>query len=150
MQFNRRWLLPSLAVLLTVTAGCASDSRWQRGRFERIQAEARAQNKLTFVYFRAWHSVQCTHFEDEVLAQIPVRNATADMVCVRYEHDVAAARRLAQSWGITRVPAYAILDPSGTLLVAESGEISADSLLAELARARRSIAPSVQPTSSSP
>ena len=90
------------------------------------------------------------HFEEQVLKQTPVRSATADMVCVRREYDVRANRKLATNWVITSVPAYAILDPAGTLLATEAGKITAESLLAAIEQAKSRVASTTPHPSSSP
>lgn len=118
--------------------GCQPGIAWRLARFEDGFAEAQAAGKLTFVYFRNWYSVDCTTFEEQVLKQPTVLQATADLVCVPLEYDVD--RSLAEKWGISRVPAFAIVGPAGTVFETASGQITADDVVNAIGRARQRLA----------
>jgi hypothetical protein len=131
----------SLALAFTVVAcsfllaGCQQGLRWRLGRYEDASADAKAQHKLLFVYFRNWYLVECTTFEEQVLAKPSVVAATAPMICVPLEFDVSVDRRLAWGWGIRQAPAFAIVDPAGHVLERGSNPITEESLLAAIERA---------------
>lgn len=97
---------------------------------------ARAQGRLTLVYFRSWALVECTDFEDHILKSKPVLEATAEMYCVVLEF--APDAELAQKWGLTAPPAVAILDPRGNVLARVQGRISRAALLGAITEAKQS------------
>lgn len=141
MQIQRRWLVVWVVSLLL--SGCTPGIHWRLGPYQDAYLNARAQNRLTFAYFRNWYSVECTNFEENVLKQPAVLDATADMICVPLEYNID--RSLAQGWGIEKVPAFAIVDPAGMVYESGSGEITLDGLLAMLEQARQRFAPQTQP-----
>ena len=120
--------------------GCQPAIGWRFGVYDDVAAEAKTQRKPLFVYFRNWYSVECTNFEEHVLSARAVRDAVNSMVCVPLEYDVAADRRLAESWGIKAVPAFAIVAADGQVLETGSGALTAEALLAALQRAQAKVA----------
>jgi hypothetical protein len=130
--------------LAAALAGCQPGVRWRLGFVEDALAAGRAEHKLTFVYFRNWYSVECTDFEEHVLQEPRVLAATAGMVCVPLELNVAADRHLAESWGIKEAPGFAIVDPTGAVLETGSKNITVESLLAAMQRASGRAAPTAQ------
>jgi hypothetical protein len=127
--------------------GCQPGIAWRLGRFEDGFAEAQAAGKLTFVYFRNWYSVDCTTFEEQVLKQPSVLQATSELVCVPLEYDVD--RKLAEGWGISRVPAFVIVGPGGTVFESASGQITADDVVNAVRRARQRLAAEKSPATGS-
>jgi len=133
-----------IAVFVALAAaGCAPGVRWQFDTFERVHAESRQTNQLTFVYFRNWYSVECTDFEENVLKQPPVLEALRDFLCVPVDFDWD--RPLAENWAIDRTPAFVIVDPDGRLLERGAGEMTVEDLLQTIQRARDAFAPATQP-----
>ncbi|MFH1745933.1 MAG: hypothetical protein ABIG44_02700 [Planctomycetota bacterium] len=124
---------------MIVLAGCQAGIRWRLGHYKDAHDDGETQNKLTFVYFRTWYSIDCTHFEDNVLSQKAVRDATADMVCVLLEYDIH--RSLALRWGLEAVPAFTIVDPAGNVLESGSAEISLEQILGAIAAAKARFSP---------
>ncbi len=131
-------------LLLGSLAGCRPGLPWRLTTFEAAHKEAQAQNRLTFVYFRAWYLVDSTRFEDDVLSDPAVRTALSDFVCVPLSYDVD--RNLAGRWGLRDLPAYAIVDPAGVPVESAAGPITLRDLLAAIDRARQRFAPHTQPT----
>ena len=142
MQIQRCWLVVSIMSLLLT--GCTPGIHWRLGPYQDAQLDAQTQNRLTFAYFRNWYSVECTNFEENVLKQPAVLDVAADMICVPLEYTIDHS--LAQGWGIEKVPAFAIVDPAGTVYESGSGKITLDELLTALAQARQRFAPQTQPT----
>ena len=140
-----RSLLLGCGVLFTAlcATGCARGVKWQIGRFEDAYNTARQSGKLTFVYFRAWYLVECTDFEENVLKNPEVLAETDRMVCVplSYEWDQPLAGR----WGLTTVPAYAIVAPTGEALARRQTPLTKDDLLGDLRAARRAPSSATRP-----
>ena len=125
------------------TAGCSAGIRWQGYVFDPVYAKSRAENKLTFVYFRNWYAIECTEFEENVLKQPVVLEATADLACVPLDFDWD--RPLADKWGIRQAPAFVIVDPAGRILARREGAISLEALLDAVDQAKEEFAPMTQP-----
>ncbi|MEP0848176.1 MAG: hypothetical protein HRF50_15305 [Phycisphaerae bacterium] len=121
--------------LLLGASGCAPGINWRLDPYDRVQADAARDGKLTFVYFREWADPDCTEFEEFVLKDPAVRKATTALYCVplSYHWDQPLAEKL----GVSDVPAVAVLDTDGRVLMRLSGKISKDLLLQELARVQR-------------
>lgn len=139
-------LVGGLCAALSFAAGCSPGVRWQLGTYAEVQADARAEGKLLFVYFRNWYLVESTRFEEDVLKDPEVRAALAPFVSVPLEYSIARDQELAERWGIYRVPAFAIVDPDERVLATGAGEITKDELLAALAQAQQQAEPPPQPS----
>jgi hypothetical protein len=131
-----------LIAALAAASGCQPGVQWRLGPYEDARVQAQTQRQLTFVYFRTWYSVECTRFEEDVLKQPRVLEALKGLVAVPLEYDVD--RNLAQRWGLTQVPAFAIVGPSGNVLASGQGVVSVEVLLAAIDRAKQR-APQTQP-----
>lgn len=125
------------------TPGCSPGIRWQGYVFDPVYAKSRAENKLTFVYFRNWYAVECTEFEESVLKQPVVREAVANLISVALSFDWD--RPLADRWGIRQTPAFVIVDPEGRVLAHGEGDISLEALLDAVEQAKEEFAPMTQP-----
>jgi len=125
------------------TSGCSAGIRWQGYVFDPVYAKSRAENKLTFVYFRNWYAVECTEFEENVLKQPVVLEATPDLACVKLDFDWD--RPLAEKWGVRQAPAFVIVDPAGRVLARGEGDISLEALLDAIDQAKEEFAPMTQP-----
>ncbi len=103
-----------LAAAALCGTGCSTAIRWQGPTYPEALATARAQKRLTFVYFRNWYSVECTDFEESVLKHPDVLAETRAMICVvlDFEWD----RPLANQWHLSSAPAYALVAPDGEVL----------------------------------
>jgi hypothetical protein len=134
-------------VLVAPLTGCSPGLRWRLVRVEDALAEGHTQNKLTFVYFRSWASVDCTDFEEKVLKQPAVLEASASLVCVPLDTAVDRDRQLAERWHLRKVPAFAIVDPAGVVLESGSGAITRDNLLAAFASAKHKALSTTRPAS---
>lgn len=133
--FLRRVGAPGVAILLALAlAGCAPGIAWRLETFDRVHADAKPAGKLTFVYFRNWYDVACTHFEEQVLKSPAVLKETADLVCVPLSYDWD--RALAQPWGLERAPAFAVVAPDGSVLASGQGTITEPALLEALRSAK--------------
>lgn len=126
------------ACLLGV-AGCSTAVRWELGTFDDAFARSVKQNKLTFVYFRSWYSVDCTNFEDQVLSHPRVLAALDALVAVPLEYDWD--KPLADRWGLTRTPATAIVDRDRQVLAKTNGVVSVQQMLDALSVAAAAQAP---------
>jgi hypothetical protein len=113
--------------------------RWQFGTFEDVHPIARAEGKVTFVYFRNWYVVECTDFEEQILKDPEVLRETRGMVCVplRYDWDAPLAAR----WGLNKVPAYTLVAPSGKVLARRQEPITKGELLADIRAAKATLPP---------
>ncbi len=143
-----RRVLASVAVVLVGliglgTLGCSPGIRWQGYVFDPVYAKSRAENKLTFVYFRNWYAVECTEFEESVLKQPVVREAVANLISVALSFDWD--RPLADRWGIRQTPAFVIVDPEGRVLARGEGDISLEALLDAIEQAKEEFTPMTQP-----
>ena len=143
----RRALSPAALMLVGFIglgmAGCSPGIRWQGYVFDPVYAKSRAENKLTFVYFRNWYAVECTEFEESVLKQPVVREAVANLISVALSFDWD--RPLADRWGIRQTPAFVIVDPEGRVLAHGEGDISLEALLDAVEQAKEEFAPMTQP-----
>jgi hypothetical protein len=143
----RRTAAASILVLSLAMIGCGG-IRWQGPTFPDAHALARRQNKLTFVYFRSWYLVECTHFEEKVLKHPEVLAATRDMVCVALDYDWD--QPLAQQWRLKTAPAFAVVGPGGELLARQHAPITREELLRGIQTAQAKAASSTQPAATGP
>ncbi len=118
-----------LAIVGAVSAvGCAPGVSWRRFSYDEGYQLAQKEARPIFVYFRAWWLVECTQFEDTVLKDPAVVNQTSDMVCVMLNYGYEPDKKLAESWGISRSPAFAVVSPTGELLGKGEGMLTPDSV----------------------
>lgn len=117
-----------------LSSGCARSVKWRLDSFDRVQADSRAQNKLTFVYFRNWYSVECTRFEEGVLKDPSVLDTLAAFNCVPLDFD--RDRPLAEAWGVQKPPAFVVVDGASRVLASGKGAMSVASVLDALKRAQ--------------
>jgi hypothetical protein len=126
---GRHAALAVVFALLLGAIGCTPGIAWSRFTYDEGFELAQREGKPVFVYFRAWWMVECTRFEDDVLKDPAVINVTSDLVCVPLNFDYEPDRKLAESWGITRPPAYAMIAPNGELLGRGEGLMSVTSVV---------------------
>jgi hypothetical protein len=126
------------SLLVLAVAGCTPGINWRAFAYDPQSTDPAAKNALRFVYFRNFSIVACTHFEEEVLAKEPVRNATADLYCIVV--DFYVDRKLAEDWGVRQAPAVVLLDPDENVLARIAGSISQDELLATIRKAKEDYA----------
>jgi hypothetical protein len=117
-----------------LSGGCARSVKWRLDSFDRVQADSRVQNKLTFVYFRNWYSVECTRFEESVLKDPAVLDALLPFNCVPLDFD--RDRPLAEAWGIQKPPAFVVVDGTSRVMASGMGAMSVTGVLDALRRAR--------------
>lgn len=134
-----------LATLVAGAAGCSPGVRWRYDAFDPVFSDSRKSGKLTLVYFRSWYSVQCTRAEESVFNAPAMQQATAGMNCVPLDFDWD--RPLATNWRVTSVPAFVILDPEGRVIESQSGELTLQTVLDTIARAKSSYGATSQPAS---
>jgi hypothetical protein len=132
----------ALACVALLT-GCSEGIRWEGPTYPDAQALARRTSRLTFVYLRRWYLVECTDFEEKVLKDPAVLAETRSLVCVPLDYDWD--RPLAEQWKLTVAPAFAIVAPSGQVLVRQQAPISRDELLQAFREAKAAFASSTQP-----
>jgi len=132
-----------MMIVTLLSGGCSAGIKWHGYTFDPVHAEARRDEKLTFVYLRHWSVVACTDFEENVLKDPAVREATADYYCVPL--DILWDRPLADQWRIAEPPGVVILAPDGRVLARLTGEITKDGLLAAIQTARDEYTASTQP-----
>lgn len=135
----------STLVLLAVVSlpGCAPGVRWELGTFQDIHPRSQAANKLTFVYFRNWYSVDCTRFEDNVLKNPEVLAETESVVCVALSFDYD--RPLAEHWKLKAAPAFVIVAPDGQVLARGQAPITLPELLDAMRAAKAEFTATTQP-----
>lgn len=125
--------------LVLAAGGCGRPGVvWEFRNFEDALQISRQQDRLLLVYFRSWASVQCGEFEEQVLKSPSVLLQTRRMTCVPLE--IYWDRELAESWGLTAVPAFAIVAPSGEVLVAQQRPITRDQMQYAIEDAHRRFA----------
>lgn len=125
-------------------AGCSQGIRWRSFTFDRVHADSRRDQKLTFVYFRHWSVIACTDFEETVLEDPAVLEATAELYCVPL--DFHWDRPLAEEWGVEAPPGVVILDPQRRVLASLAGSPSAEQLLKAIESAKSDFAGATQST----
>ena len=128
--------------------GCTEGIRWKGPTFADAFPLAQAGHKLTFVYFRSWYLVECTHFEEEVLKNSAVLAETQSMVCVPLDFDndrLFVRPPLTEKWGITKVPAVVIVTPEGDVLARGQAPITVQALLGMIRDAKVAFAAGVTP-----
>ncbi len=126
----------SVALLLTLfCAGCQPGIQWRAYNYREDAVARDAGEKSRFVYFRHWAVPDCTKFEETVLLDPSVRNATNAYYCIVLAYNVD--KHLADSWNVTEPPGVAILSPAGNLLSSGSGFMKREELLALFQRADR-------------
>lgn len=123
--------------------GCSPGIQWRDYAYDPERIAARRNNQLTFVYFRQWSSVECTDFEEKVLRDPRVLQATTGLYCVALEF--AWDEKLARTWGLSAPPAVAIVDPQERVLASIQGPVSADELLKRLEQARQRFTEAARP-----
>ncbi len=128
---------------VVLVAGCNHGVRWEFGSYADAHRVAGASNRVTFVYFRNWYSVECTNFEEQVLKDPEVLAETNDMVCVPLELDWD--RPLAQQWQLTAAPAFVIVAPDGNVLARGQAPFNRDELLKVMRNAKARFGPRTQP-----
>lgn len=114
--------------------GCPPRIQWQMDSYDGAHGPTRQTGQLTFTYFRAWYSRDCTEFEDKVLSDPAVVEAVSNMVCCALDYDWN--KSLAEAWSLSRPPAYSITAPDGRVMVAGEGKVSRDALLADIRKAK--------------
>ena len=140
--------LLALQAAIFFVAGCQPQIQWQVGWYNDVQSRASNQKKLTFVYFRLWTSITCTNFEEQVLKRADVVAALSDLVCIPLEYQWDSP--IANKWGLTEPPAFAIIAPDGRVLASGQSKVTAESLLEAIRRAKAAVtgeprAPATQP-----
>jgi hypothetical protein len=125
-----------LVLVLIAAAGCQQGIAWHDYDYPRVLADSRANNKLTFVYFRDFASVECTQFEDGILATPQARSAIGTLYAVPLQWNTLVDAPLAQRWQIKTVPAYVIVDPRERVLARRSGKMTLEQLLTDISRAQ--------------
>lgn len=126
----------SLALVLSfLCAGCQPGIQWRAYNYREDAVARDAGEKSRFVYFRHWAVPECTKFEETVLLDPAVRNATNAYYCIVLAYNVD--KHLADSWNVSEPPGVAILDPAGRLLASGSGFMKREELLALFQRADR-------------
>lgn len=128
-----RFRTAAFTIAVLAAAGC-SGINWRYAEYDLTQAAAREKNQLTFVYFRSWVSLDCTHFEDEVLHDNDVINELKDTTNLMLEHGP-----LAKKWGLNTVPSYAVVGPDGSVLESAVAPITAADLVAAIQRAKEKV-----------
>lgn len=123
-----------LGVLLSFATGCAPRIQWRGFQFDPVFDEAQRADRLTFVFFKNWYSVESTRFWEDVLHDPAVVAATQNLYCVALDLDADYER--GQAWGIERTPAYVIVDPQRRVLARRQGDITREDLLRDIERAR--------------
>ncbi len=144
---RRCWRVGKLAVLMAAAlgaAGCQEGIHWQVLWYPDAQARSRAQNKLMFIYFFEWGSVDCTHFDQGVLSKPEVLAVTRDMFCVPLVSHWDAP--LMTQFGLDRIPAFAVVAPDGQLLTRGQGPVTLDELLNAIRSAQAKFAATSQNT----
>jgi hypothetical protein len=136
-------LTVALGVAGTFAAGCSPGIRWRGYTFEHVYADSQRDQKLTLVYFRHWSVIACTDFEENVLKNPEVLEATKDLYCVPL--DFRWDRPLADQWNIELPPGIVILAPDERVLASLYGEISLEQLLEAIQAAKSEFAPAPQP-----
>jgi hypothetical protein len=123
--------------------GCHPSVAWELCSFEDAHEIGRKSGKLTFVYFRSWYLVDCTNFEEQILRTPEVLFQTRGMVCVPLDFDWDQA--LAHDWGLTKVPAFALVAPNGEVLVRRETPITREELLAAIRDAKGQMGVATEP-----
>jgi hypothetical protein len=122
--------------------GCAG-FRWQGRHFDLVHADARRDNRLTFVYLRNWYMVECTEFEEYVLNTEPVRDLLADTYCVKIEYDWSET--LVKRWNVGEPPAFVIVDPQGEVVARSDAARTLDAVVEAIRQAKARFVQSTQP-----
>jgi hypothetical protein len=133
-----------LAAALSLT-GCQEGIHWQALWYPDAQARSRSQNTLMFIYFFEWGSVDCTHFDQDVLSKPEVLAETRDMFCVPLVSHWDAP--LMAQFGLDRIPAFAVVAPDGQLLARGQGPVALNDLLSAIRGAKAKFAAMRQSTS---
>jgi len=129
-------LVAVLGLVLLSGGGCSRGIQWRGLTFDPVHADARRDNKLTFVYFRHWAVIACTSFEENVLMSPRVLEALQSPGSFyAVVLDAYADRALARDWGIEDPPGVVVLDPKGRVLAVLSGKITIEELASALERA---------------
>lgn len=122
-------------VLLSVCVGCQPGIQWRAYNYREDAIARDAGEKSRFVYFRHWAVPSCTKFEETVLLDPAVKNATNAYFCIVLAYNVD--KHLADAWNISEPPGVAILGPDGKLLASGSGFMKREEMLALFQRADR-------------
>lgn len=137
-----------LLLALILAPGCSEGIHWRNYVYEPVHQDALRDNREMFVYFRHWALVECTRFEEEVLKNPQVLEATKNFYCVPLQIDWDDAR--AERWGVDSAPAVVILTPQEQVLARLKHPITAAELLKAMQDARaRTSAPATSPTTKS-
>lgn len=140
--FPVRWPLLLLIATSVTQMGCAG-FRWHGLHFESVHADARRDNRLTFVFLRNWYMVECTEFEEHVLNTQPVRDLLADTYCVKIEYD--RSEPLIKRWNVGEPPAFVIVDPKGEVVARNGAARTLDAAVEAIRQAKNRFAQSTQP-----
>lgn len=124
-----------LGLVFVQSVGCAPSIRWKAFTYEPGAAGSSSSARPELVYFRAWYSVECTRFEDNVLRNPTAVEAVQDFDCYMVEYDWH--EKVAQTWGVREVPGFVILSPDGFVMAKRSGPISLDEFLESVRMTRQ-------------
>ena len=127
--FAHRLAIAACVFLLILSAtGCQPGIQWRAYNYNADAVERDAGQKSRFVYFRHWAVPDCTKFEETVLLDPAVKNATNAYYCIVLAYNVD--KHLAETWSVSEPPGVAILGPDGKLLASGSGFMKREDMLA--------------------
>jgi len=126
-------LLLLLALLLPAPAGGCGAVFWEPG-YEPARQKAAGQQRRMLVVFVSGLDEDCRRMDREVLADGDIRRLIGEYVPVRL--DCGLNRRLAEQYGVDRLPAFYIVRPDGSVAGCRSGVMDIESFRAFLIRNR--------------
>jgi hypothetical protein len=113
---QREFAPPRLPAPATTTPSAAVTPAWYLGAsgYEGAELERQSARANLIIYFQKRACDPCRKFEREVLASPEVKSFLADVVKVRVDPDDGAAeRKLAARFGVSDVPAIAVVPDRG-------------------------------------
>ncbi len=120
-------------LLLLILAGGCGSVLWEPGYEPARQKAVREQRRL-LVAFVSGFNEDCGRMDREVLADGDIRRLIGEYVPVRL--DTALHPRLAEQYGVDRLPAFYIVRPDGSVAGCRSGVMDVETFRAFLIRNR--------------
>jgi hypothetical protein len=102
-------LFSTLAAALALSCSACSGVKWEYD-FAAAESKARLEQKDLFIYFRQWHSTECSQIEGEWLLTSPeVTGALESTINCWLEWDWS--QEIARKYRLRRCPAFVFVRP---------------------------------------
>ncbi len=118
---------PGLPPRLDAQIPHAVDYQWE-GQYSQAAQKAKSSNRRVFIFYKAALNPDCNEILANVLSRQDVARCFLDSVNCLLDWGHAPNRTLMESFGVTNVPAFVIINPDGTYRTLR-GMVTAEQLI---------------------